>query len=150
MHNPTYKLKKPSASKLRNMPLLMELRKTLGTDAKMRKNAYELVKVFVSEYEDAFQDIAILNRRYATAMMKRAYAWCGEDSEKLAGLIRFVVENWDDIRNEIGLEGRPSVGLFGSATLFHRICDLQAYGIKKKTDVKARFVEDTSPAVGWA
>jgi len=132
------------------MPLLLELRKTLGTDVKMRKQAYDLVKTFVVEYENEFQDVAILNRKHATAMMKRACVWCGEDSHKLEELIRFTLGNWDKIKAELKLTGRPTIGLFGSAVLFQRLKDFAEFGFSEKTSgVKERFVKDDSPVSGW-
>jgi len=128
--------------------LAYEMRKVLGTDKTMRPQAREFVKLFEKLYEREFSEILPMNRRVATAYMKRAFVWIGEDSDKFSALIQFVVEKWTPIRRELCFTGKPSVSLFGSAKCFQRIRDLHQDGFSRG-DVKQRFIEDDSPDEGW-
>lgn len=130
-----------------NSVLVFALRKELGTCERLRMNAREFVRLFQSLYERKYTDILPISRATASTYMRRAFVWCGEDKAKLEGIIRWVVEDWETIRSALSLSGRPSIGLFGSAELFHRIRDLRETPVTVST--KNRVTADASPAEGW-
>lgn len=128
--------------------LSQSVRQELGSNGDMQKIAQGLVKVLISEYEEAFKEILPLNRRHATTYMVRALMWCGNEPAEVESLVRFVVRQWQEIKDTVGLQGRPSIRLFGSAELFQRLRGLQKDGFARG-QVKHRFTEDSSPREGW-
>lgn len=130
-----------------NTVLVFALRKELGTCERLRMNARELVKLFQSLYERKYGDILPLSRATASTYMRRAFVWCGEDAERLKGIIKWVIDDWETISSSLSLTGRPSISLFGSAELFHRVRDLRETPARVST--KHRVSSDASPAEGW-
>ena len=129
--------------------LARPLQRELGTDKPMQLTARDLVKVLVREYETQYCEILPLNRRHATAYMRRALTWCGNDATEVEKLIQFVIKSWDDICDVMRLSGRPSIRLFGSADIFQRLHSLYKDGFKKAA-IKNRFdKDDVSPSEGW-
>ena len=125
------------------------VRKEIGANTNMREAARTLVKYFVARYEEAYDEILPLNRARAVMYLKRALIWCGGDNEEVEKIIDFLIGNWSRIKDELDLNGRPTVNLLGSANLFHRIRSLRNDGFQKTGRVKSRYVEDESPHEGW-
>lgn len=132
-----------------NAVLAFQIRRELGTVGRMRMDARELVKLFVKEYERKYSDILPVSKCVSTTYMRRALMWCGNDEKRLEGIIRWLVNNWESISSQIGFSGKPTISLFGTATLFQRIRDLKE-NPEIRCSVKNRFSHsDSSPKEGW-
>jgi hypothetical protein len=100
-------------------------------------------------YKDKYSTDAPLVEHAASAnpfaasyvYISRALKWTSSGKE-FCSLMSFTFDNWNDIRGVLGLDGRPTLNIFGSSKLMPRLLEFKSNGIPERKKYDKRLVVD--------
>jgi hypothetical protein len=99
----------------------------------------DILRKYMSLYSEKFGveaplvESGVRDNKFAVSYVYigRALKWSASPDEVLE-VLKFVFDNWDDIRSSLGIDGRPTLNMFGSSKLYPRFTSFLTQGIPKR------------------